>query len=52
MPKIGKLLQCKHERGNLEDLYTVNVKKDDTIVGTFHMKNHVWCGISLYIIEF
>ena len=33
MPVIGKTLQCKQERGNLEDLYAVSVMKSDTISG-------------------
>ena len=31
-PEIGKILQCKQERTNLEDSYAV-IMKDDTIVG-------------------
>ena len=30
MPEIGEILQCKEERRNLKDLYTVNVMKGDT----------------------
>ena len=42
MPEIGKILQCKQERGNPEDSYTVSVMKDDTIVGYVpHEKSHV-----------
>ena len=33
MPEIGKILQCKQERGNLEDLLAVSVMKSDTIAG-------------------
>ena len=41
-PEIGKILQCKQERGNLEDSYTVSVMKDYTIVGHVpHEKSHV-----------
>ena len=36
-PEIGKILQCKQERTNLEDSYTVSIMKDDTIVG------HILC---------
>ena len=33
MPEIGKILQCKQERSNLEDLNAVSIVKGDTIVG-------------------
>ena len=32
-PEIGEFLKCKQKRGNLEDLHTVSIIKDDTIVG-------------------
>ena len=30
MPEIGNILQCKQERGNLEDVYAVTVMKGET----------------------
>ena len=44
--EIGKILQCEQERGNLKFSYTVSIKKD----GMFHVKNHVWHGISSYMV--
>ena len=42
MPERGKILQCKQERGNPEDLYTFIVMKGDTIVGNApREKSHV-----------
>ena len=29
MPQIGKILQCKQERGNLEDIYAVGIMKGE-----------------------
>ena len=31
MPEIGNVLQCKQDRGNLEDVYTVTVMKGETL---------------------
>ena len=31
MPEIGNILQCKQERGNLEDVYAVTVMKGETL---------------------
>ena len=48
MQEIGKIFQCKQERGNLEDLasYMLLVSwKVTPLLGTFHMKNHVLCWI-------
>ena len=44
-----KILQCKKERGNLNDSYAVSIMKDDTIVGHIPLKNCVWCGILLKV---
>ena len=30
MLEIGKILQCKQERGNMEDLYAFSIMKGDT----------------------
>ena len=32
-PEIGKIPQCKQERGDPKDSYSVSVMKDNTIVG-------------------
>ena len=32
-PDIGEILECRQERGNSEDLYTISVKKDDVHSG-------------------
>ena len=42
MPEIAKILQCKQEKGNLEDFYTVSIMKVDTIIGHDpHENSHV-----------
>ena len=47
MPKLGKILQCEQEIGNLEDSYAVSVMKADTIVGHVPREKSrvVWCFI-------
>ena len=51
MPEIGEVLQCKWERGNPEDSYTVSIMKDDTIVGHVPCKIHVWGSNSSEMME-
>ena len=47
MQAIGKILKRKQERANPKDSYVVSVMKNVTLLSTFHVKNHVWYGISL-----
>ena len=37
----------KLSESNPEDSYAFSIKKD----GIFHVKNHVWCGCSLNMME-
>ena len=47
MPEIGKILQCKQEKGNLEDLNAVNIMKGDTIVE--HIPHEKSCVVWYFI---